>query len=369
MKALRRFVDVAKTFTRVPNLRTLNDFLLPISRIFLCTDEYQRKSKVIEAAIEYVSCICKFLPWNQYEIVLKFYIRKMMNDSKAYQKQLVKLIPAILDGFHFSLTSFEVAEVKNYEDPVEHPETDETAQDDLLDDNSDIETENDEEMQEEEPQIEDTTPAIEKITILNQNVSVRVIRNLTRQLIPSLFRILKELSNNTAHKLNKEEKRLKEKADMIRIPLALPMIKLLQKLPSKFLEQYMSQVLLKVSSFLKSNLKQVRATARHTLKEILLVLGVEHLPVAIDNLSSILCKGFQVHVLSITVHTLIDVLKSQLVKSNVTDKILQKVLDICFNDIFGKNNEEQEIGKIGQKTPEAKPSRKSFLTLNILAST
>jgi len=376
MKALRRFVDVAKTYTRVPNLRTLNDFLLPISRIFLCTDEYQRKSKVIEAAIEYVSCICKFLPWNQYEIVLKFYIRKMMHDSKAYQKQLVKLIPAILDGFHFSLTSFEVAAVKNVEiideslkDPVEHPEIDETAQDDLLDDNSDIETENDEEMQEKEPQIEDTTPAIEKITILNQNVSVRVIRNLTRQLIPSLFRILKELSNNTAHKLNKEEKRLKEKADMIRIPLALPMIKLLQKLPSKFLEQYMSQVLLKVSSFLKSNLKQVRATARHTLKEILLVLGVEHLPVAIDNLSSILCKGFQVHVLSITVHTLIDVLKSQLVKSNVTDKILQKVLDICFNDIFGKNNEEQEIGKIGQKTPEAKPSRKSFLTLNILAST
>ncbi|CAG9807193.1 unnamed protein product [Chironomus riparius] len=374
MKALRRFVDIAKTYTRVPNLRTLNDFLLPMSRIFLCTDEYQRKSKVIEAAIEYVSCICRFMPWNQYEIVLKHYIRKMMNDSKAYQKQLVKLIPAILDAYHFELSTVDVS--SGEKDPVEDPETskidpeaDETIQDDLLDDNSDVELESEESEHEDETQIEENSPAIEKITTLNPNVSIRVIRNLTRQLIPSLFRILKELSTNNAHKLNKEEKRIKEKADMIRIPLALPMIKLLQKLPSKFLHQYMSQVLLKVSTFLKSNLKQVRATARHTLKEILIVLGVEHLEVAIENLSCILCKGFQVHVLSITVHTLIDVLKNQLVKSNVTDRILHKVLDICFNDIFGKNNEEQEIGKIGQRTPEAKPSRKSFLTLNILAAT
>lgn len=361
MKALRRFVETAKTYKKSPNLRTLNDFLLPISRIFLCTEEYQRKSKVIEAAIEYVSCICKFLPWNQYEIVLKSYIRKMMHDSKAYQKQLVKLIPAILDGFHFTLSDFKHEEVVVVEEIAENDDAKETDSED-----EDMNQQDDMQVELEES---DEIPAIERLTTLRPNVSQRVVRSLTRQLIPSLFRILRELSTNTAHKVNKEEKRLKEKQDMIRIPLALPIMKLLQKLPEKFLKQYLSQVVLKVSSFLKSSLKQVRATARHTLKEILLILGVNHLETVVENLSGILCKGFQLHVLSVTVHTLIDALKNQLVKSNVTDKILQRALDICFNDIFGRNHEEQEVSKIGSKTPEAKPSRKSFLTLNILAST
>ncbi|KAG5671655.1 hypothetical protein PVAND_001845 [Polypedilum vanderplanki] len=371
MKALRRFVEIAKTYKQIPNLRTLNDFLLPISKIFLCTDEYQKKSKVIEAAIDYVACICKFLPWNQYEMVLKFYLNKMKNDSKAYQKQLVKLIPAILDSFHYSLSSFndeaslETKQIIEEEKQTEKEEI--NADDESESDNEDNEEE--ELIDEEEEQEEKSSKAIEEITILKPNVSQRVIKSLTKRLIPSLFKIINELSNTTAHKLNKEERRLKEKADMIKIPIALPMIKLLQKLPSKFLQQYLSQVVLKVSSFLKSTLKQVRATARHTLKEILVSLGVEHLEIVIENLSGILSKGFQIHVLSVTVHTLIDALKNQLVSSNVTEKILQRVLDVCLNDIFGKNNEEHEIGKIGNRTPEAKASRKSFLTLNILAST
>lgn len=360
MKALRKFVETAKTYKAIPNLRTLNDFLLPISKIFLCTEDYQRKSKVIEAAIEYVACICKFLPWNQYEMVLKFYIRKMKFDSKAYQKQLVKLIPAILDAFHYSLSMNENVAVEIEKVNQEIAEEN---------DNDESDNEEDEEVQINDEDEQDASKAIEEITILRPNVSQRVIRSLTKRFIPSLFRIISELATNTAHKANKEERRLKEKNDMIKIPIALPLIKLLQKLPPRFLKQYMSQVVLKVSTFLKSTLKQVRATARHTLKEILIALGAEHLQVVIENLSGILCKGFQMHVLSVTVHTLIDSLKSQLVASNITDKILQKVLDICMNDIFGKNQEEQLVDKIGHRTPEAKASRKSFLTLNILAST
>lgn len=349
MKALRKFVEVAQNLKSSPNLRTLNDFLLPLSRIFLCTEEYQRKSKVIEAAIDYTAIICKFLPWNQYEVVLKHYIRKMKGDSKAYQKQLVRLIPAILDSFHFEFS--EISKLEVIEIPQEIPE--------------DVDDADDESVIDEEEEIEESQ--LNYSVVLRKNVAQRVLRSLTRNLIPSLFRIVSQLSNTIAHKLNKEEKKLQEKADMIRIPIALPLIKLLQKLPPKFLQQYLSQVVLKVSSFLKSSLKQVRATARHTLKEILITLGVNHLETVIGNLSVILCKGFQVHVLSITIHTLIDALKNQLT-TDVTDKILQKILDVCMNDIFGKNNEEQEVTKIGYRTPEAKPSRKSFLTLNILAA-
>lgn len=46
MKGLRKFPEVAKTLTCVPNSKTLVEFLLPISRVYLCQEEYIKKSKV-----------------------------------------------------------------------------------------------------------------------------------------------------------------------------------------------------------------------------------------------------------------------------------------------------------------------------------
>lgn len=354
MKGLRKFAQVAENYSQVPNLRTLNDFLLPIGKMFLCQEEYKRKSKVVEAAIEFVATISKLLPWNNYELLLKFYIRKMRSES-GYQKQLIKLIPAILDSFHFDLSTADKTLIET--DLPEMFEEDEVAEsDDEADEPAEVEI---------EPQ---EVKALNEITVLRQNVAQRVIKSLTRRLIPSLFRSIAEISTD-AHKVNKESRRAKEKQDMLKVPIALPIIKLLQKLPSKFLDDYLSQVVLKVSSFLKSSLKQVRATARHTLKEILITLGPNYLEQVISNLKGLLSKGFQVHVLSVTIHTLMDALKTQLSTSNVSDKLVHSILDICVDDIFGKLSEEHDINKISKRTPEAKPSRKSFLTLHILAST
>lgn len=353
MKGLRKFVQVAENYKQVPNLRTLNDFLLPIGKIYLCQEEYKRKSKVVEAAIELVATICKLLPWNSYEFVLKFYIRKMRSES-GYQKQLIKLIPAILDSFHFDLSSADKSLIETELPEVEEDEANES--EDEQEEPIEVEVE----QQEVRP--------LNEITILRQSLAQRVIRSLTRRLIPSLFRVITEISTD-AHKVNKEMRRAKEKADMLKVPIALPIIKLLLKLPSKFLNDYLSQVVLKVSSFLKSSLKQVRATSRHTLKEIMIALGPNHLELVISNLKGMLSKGFQVHVLSVTIYTLMDSLKTQLNDTNVADKLVQPILNICIDDIFGMLSEEHDVNKIAKRTPEAKPSRKSFLTLNILSST
>lgn len=355
MKGLRKFVQVAEAYKEVPNLRMLNEFLLPIGRMFLCQEEYKRKSKVVEAAIEYVATISKFLPWKSYELLLKSYIRKLRSET-GYQKQLIKLIPAILDSFHFDLSRADPKSITTDlpELAEEEDEENESEAEDEIDDEATIE--------------QQIARPLDEITMLEKNKAQNVIKSLTRRLIPSLFRVITEISTD-AHKLNKETRRAKEKADMLKIPIALPIIKLLQKLPSKFLHDYLSQVVLKVSSFLKSNLKQVRATSRHTLKEIMIALGPSHLETVIGNLKGLLCKGFQVHVLSITIHTLMDALKPQMMEANFADKLVQPVLSICIDDIFGKLSEEHDIDKIAKRTPEAKPSRKSFLTLNILAAT
>jgi U3 small nucleolar RNA-associated protein 20 len=48
--------------------------------------------------------------------------------------------------------------------------------------------------------------------------------------------------------------------------------------------------------------------------------------------------------------------------------MMSKIIEICINDIFGAASEEKEVTLLTRRTPEAKPSKKSFLIINILAS-
>lgn len=124
---------------------------------------------------------------------------------------------------------------------------------------------------------------------------------------------------------------------------------------------------MKVCMFLKSPLISVRMTTRDILKNIMLTVGAEHLETLLGHMTSLLTRGFQVHVLTITVHSLLDALKTSL-KHGIMDKCLQYVLQVCLRDIFGQTGEEKLVSKIGKHTPEAKPHNKSFLSLSICAT-
>lgn len=119
--------------------------------------------------------------------------------------------------------------------------------------------------------------------------------------------------------------------------------------------------------FLRSPLVSVRMTTRDILKNIMLTVGAIHLDTLLTHMTTMLTRGFQVHVLTITVHSVLDALKTSL-KNGIMDKSLQSVLDVCLRDIFGQTGEEKEITKIGKHTPEAKPHNKSFQTLSICAT-
>lgn len=119
--------------------------------------------------------------------------------------------------------------------------------------------------------------------------------------------------------------------------------------------------------FLRSPLISVRMTTRDILKNIMVTVGAEHLENLLSHMTSLLTRGFQVHVLTITVHALLDALKTTL-KNGIMDKCLQYVLNVCMSDIFGQTGEEKLVTKIGKHTPEAKPHNKSFLSLSICAA-
>lgn len=98
----------------------------------------------------------------------------------------------------------------------------------------------------------------------------------------------------------------------------------------------------------------------------MITVGTSYLDVLLEHLTMLLTRGFQVHVLVATTHTVLDALKADF-KPGELNNSLHYILDVCTNDLFGALSEEKEVDKLHYKTPEAKPSKKSYVTLMIVS--
>lgn len=388
VRAFLRFCQVARTYESAPNPRTLTQFVLPLASLYLCSDKFGAKHTLVDAAIECVGAVCHLLPWFQYETILKFYLKKLRT-SGDYQKQLVRIIMGVLDSFHFDLTNAKVDVAKIIAQKLEEKKIkleleeipDEAEVDEELDkkeDEEELDSELDDcnEKEENGDEVDEPSPAkkvkiicaYDKQIILTHNAAKRLVHTLSSGLLPSLNNaILKLTAHDSSHKLNRKKTGAeREEEDLMRVPIALAMVKLLQKLPDQMMKNNLPGIFMKICTFLKSPLKSVRMMSRDILRKIMLSLGPTYLQLLLDQLTSLLTRGFQVHVLVVTVHNILDALKNQL-KPGDLDKSLQSLLAVCLEDIFGKASEEKEIDKIGVHTPEARSSNKSFLILNIVA--
>lgn len=410
-RALVRFCTVARTLERAPQTRTLTQFVLPMATQYVCTERHAAKHGLVTAAIETIGVVAKLLPWHQYESLLKYYLKKMRFNLE-YQKQLVRLVMQILDAFHFDLSNAklvkhemvqqlakdakEVAAIAESVEPqataeqsddkravVEGEEAvvlgtgDETTAEDELDAELNRAADADEEML-----VEDAPPAevaqpvakktriavLDKSVVLSHKAAKRLVHTIATGLIPQLNNAITTISTyESFHKLNKKKRRSeREEEEILRVPIALAMVKLLQKLPDGMLDHSLPGILLKVCQFLKSPLRSVRMCTRDILKSIMLTVGAPHLDTLLQQMTTLLTRGFHVHVLTVTVHAILDALKQQLRPGDI-DRNLQSILAVILEDIFGRTAEEKIVHKIGVATPEAKPSNKSYLTLNIVA--
>lgn len=402
-RALLKFCSHAQTMTRRPCTRTLTEFMLPLATRYLLQEKHAGKHTLIDAAIETVGVVCQLLPWQQYHALLRYYLTKLRS-SQEHQRQCVRIVVRILDAFHFDLTqaqadqqalqqlrtklsSEEVAEqAEEKTETAEKPEEDVSAEKHTLenDDVDEKETEADDEDEdtalaaelaaadtETATAQEDSTPAIcilNAALVLAVGAAKRVMLTITSILIPTLNRAITEQSSyDNKHKVNRKRfSAEREEEEILRVPIALALVKLMQKLPKDLMEVSLPGVFLKVCTFLRSPLKSVRMLTRDILKKIMLALGASYLSMLMDHLQSLLTRGFQVHVLAVTVHGVLDALREQLQPSDI-ENCLHNLLDVALNDIFGEINAEKENERIATHTPEAKPSAKSYLVLHIAA--
>ncbi|EFA12725.1 small subunit processome component 20 homolog [Tribolium castaneum] len=393
-RALLKFCSITKDLTNLPNIRTLTQFILPLASHYLCNEKYVGKNSVIDASIECLGTICRILPWHQYEGLLKFYLRKL-GRSVEYQKQLVRVTVAILDAFHYDLSKAQAGEDVALTAPkpeVEDlgPETgleheDRGGDEEGEPQNEDVapsEEKNQSEDLDEEPLLDDgdalkdeeedaddnqSVKLCEKVTVLCKSTATRVTRSIQIVLLPQLHRSLAELTHyDTSHKVNRKKTSAeREEEDLLRVPISLALVKLLQRLPKAILEANLPGIFMKLCTFLKSHLESVRRVTRETLQKIMQTLGPDYLGLLLGEMTPLLNRGFQVHVLIFTIHAVLNCLKPMFEAYHI-DKVLLTVLQLCQADLFGSLSEEKEVAKIAVKTSEAK-STKSFDTFQILA--
>ncbi|CAB3248283.1 unnamed protein product [Arctia plantaginis] len=391
VRALLKFSKVFKKVTKCPTPRTLTNFILPLATVYMCDDKYSDKNTLIDACIEVVSTCCRLLPWYHYEVILKLYLNKMRHSSE-HQKQLTRILVGIMDAFHFdfskaknidlpkSLTSnihkvkqvvsnSEEKENLNVSNKDDDKENEIEAKEDLeVDEETELQAADDEVADEEVSKEVSNVPAFERITNVSPSVAKRITKSLTTGLLPQLNRAIGKMTEHEeSHKVNRRRTGFdRQEEDMLRVPIALALVKLLQNLPGDLLKHQLPGIIIKLCSFLKSPLKQVRMTARDIVKKIMITVGTSYLNVLLEHLTMLLTRGFQVHVLAATIHTVLDSLKTNFKAGELNDS-LHYILDVCTNDLFGALSEEKEVDKLHYKTPEAKPSKKSYVTLMIVS--
>jgi U3 small nucleolar RNA-associated protein 20 len=82
-------------------------------------------------------------------------------------------------------------------------------------------------------------PAISKVAVLNKSVATHVIQIITTGLLPQIHRVMAQLTQEEmSHKVNRKQTASdKEEEGILRVPIALAAVKLLQQLPSHMLDQ------------------------------------------------------------------------------------------------------------------------------------
>lgn len=203
--------------------------------------------------------VCKMLPWHHYELVLRYYLGKL-RQTVEFQKQLVRVVVEILNAFHFDLSNADIKCTKViYENKTNMDGSKSDAKTDniIVNDNGsyvdvkaetnkgleDILKENEivEEDQSEVIEIMDVVeiPVLERNVVLSKSLATRVVFIIKTILLPQLYKTISiRTQSDMLHKINRKMAGPdRDEEDILRVPVALAAIKLLQNLPEEVLHQ------------------------------------------------------------------------------------------------------------------------------------
>uniref|UniRef100_A0A2K6K498 UTP20 small subunit processome component n=1 Tax=Rhinopithecus bieti TaxID=61621 RepID=A0A2K6K498_RHIBE len=338
-RALKKLAKQLMEGKVVLSSKSLQNYIMPYAMTPIFDEKMLKHENITIAATEVIGAVCKHLSWSAYMYYLKHFIH-VLQTGQINQKLGVSLLVIVLEAFHFDHKTLEeqMEKIENEENAIEavelpEPEAMELEQVDEEEKENTCKSLSDQEQPgTPDPADSGGTSAKESecitkpVSFLPQNKEEleRTIKNIqgtiTGDILPRLHKCLASTT-----KREEEHKLIKSKVvndeEVVRVPLAFAMVKLMQSLPQEVMEANLPSILLKVCALLKNRAQEIRDIARSTLAKIIEDLGVHFLQYVLKELQTTLVRGYQVHVLTFTVHMLLQ---------GLTNKLQVGDLDSCL---------------------------------------
>jgi U3 small nucleolar RNA-associated protein 20 len=151
----------------------------------------------------------------------------------------------------------------------------------------------------------------------------------------------------------------------IRVQIAYALSVIYKQLPREEGKLKVQKLFSKLSTMLSNHVQDYRDNARDVLAKIIMTWGSLTFPDAIKQLHLQLDRGYKKHILAYTLNWLLVRVVESICPTDL-NAVLEIMVNICIDDIFGFTAEEKEVVELKSKFKEIKKS-KSQDTLEILA--
>ncbi|KAM9389678.1 small subunit processome component 20 homolog [Phaethornis superciliosus] len=381
-RALRKLAKHLTEKKLILSSKSLQNYIMPYATTAIFNEKMLKHENMVTASVEVIGAICQHLSWSAYLYHLKHFIH-VLQTGQISPKLGVSLLETVLEAFHFDHETLEkqLVTVENQEatamdlDPV--VEGEEAMELEQSEGEEEVAEENKGKNLPEEPAepeqaaqtSEDAEQVTKPVSFLPRNKEeleslIKHIQDtVTVNILPKLHRcIIAKVKRDEEHKLVKSN--VVNDEEVVRIPLAFAMVRMMQCLPREVMEANLPSILLKVCTFLRNRFQEIRDIARNTLTKIMEVLGVHYFLYILKEMQSTLVHGYQLHVLTFTVNLLLKGLATRLSAGDL-DPCLDILIEIFNQELFGNIAEEKEVKGIVSKVMEARKN-KSYDSYEIL---
>ncbi|NWH65197.1 UTP20 protein, partial [Geococcyx californianus] len=381
-RALRKLAKQLTEKKLVLSSKSLQNYIMPYATTAIFNEKMLKHENMVTASVEVIGAVCQHLSWSAYLYHLKHFIH-VLQTGQISPKLGVSMLETVLEAFHFDHETLEkqLVTIENQEtDAVDlEPavETEEAMELEQSDGEEEMAEKNKGENLPKKPTeaecAAETSEEAEQVTkpvcFLPRNKEeleclIKHIQDtVTVNILPKLHRcIVAKVKRDDEHKLVKSN--VVNDDEVVRIPLAFAMVRMMQCLPQEVMEANLPSILLKVCTFLRNRFQEIRDIARNTLTKIMEVLGVRYLLYILKEMQSTLVHGYQLHVLTFTVNLLLKGLATRLSAGDL-DPCIDILIEIFNQELFGNVAEEKEVKGIVSKVMEARKS-KSYDSYEIL---
>ncbi|KAI9725586.1 MAG: U3 snoRNP protein [Chrysothrix sp. TS-e1954] len=151
-----------------------------------------------------------------------------------------------------------------------------------------------------------------------------------------------------------------------RVMIAVAAVKVILTFPEEQISQHIPSVLMDVCNVLRSRAQDARDLARKTLASIANLIGPAYFGFLLKQLRSALQRGYQLHVLSYTLHSIL-VETSKTICPGDLDYCMDDIMAIIIEDVYGAVGQEKEAQEYVSKMREVKKRTLGFDSLEIVA--